>query len=362
MSESAAQEELFFSAGGWPAVLAQLFRREDLSTALAAATLGEILEGRAEPSQIGAFLAAMRTKGESVEEMIGLSRAMQARSARVSVDSGAIDTCGTGGDRSGTVNVSTMAALVAAGAGVLVCKHGGAASSSLAGSADVLRALGVVVDLGPAGVEYCLQEAGIGFCFAPRFHPAMRHAGPIRKALGVATIFNFLGPLCNPAGVTRQVVGVGDQRMAEKMLGVLEANGATDVMVVFGHDGLDELSVCASSTILHSRLVGESYERSVTELDPRSLGVELSDPDALRGGDAEVNAARVHALLGGEEGPQRDFLLLNAAAALQIAGHVGTWEEGLHLAGESIDSGAAMNALLRLIVASKRAAELPAGA
>lgn len=361
MIESAEQAEFFQYSGGWPAVLAQLFRRQDLSIDVAAATLGEILEGRAEASQIGAFLAAMRTKGESVEEMIGLARAMQARSARVTADSRAIDTCGTGGDRSGTVNVSTMAALVAAGAGVLVCKHGGAASSSLSGSADVLAALGVVVDLGPNGVEFCLEEAGIGFCFAPRFHPAMRHAGPIRKSLGVATIFNFLGPLCNPAGVTRQVVGVGDLRMAEKMLGVLEANGAVDVMVVYGHDGLDELSMSAPSTILHSRRVGEHFVREVVELDPRSLGLSFCDPDALRGGDAEVNASRVRALLGGEEGPQRDFLLLNAAAALQIAGHVSSIEDGLLRAAESIDSGAAMNALLRLIVASKRAAELPAG-
>lgn len=357
---SDAEATYFAEFGGWSAVLSRLFAGHDLSIDAATATLGEILEGRAEPSQIGAFVAAMRTKGESVEEIIGLSRAMRERSTPVLAPMSAIDTCGTGGDRSGTVNVSTMAALVAAGAGVIVCKHGGAASSSLSGSADVLGALGVVVDLGPKGVELCLEEAGIGFCFAPRFHPAMRYAGPIRRQLGAPTIFNFLGPLCNPAGVTRQVVGVGDARMAEKLLGVLEANGSTNVMVVYGHDGLDELSVCAPSTILHSVLVEGVYHRSTSELDPRDLGIDLATSEALQGGDAAHNASRVHAVLAGEQGPQRDFLLLNAAAALLVAGVVATLGEGIALASESIDSGAATNALMRLIVASRQASELGA--
>jgi anthranilate phosphoribosyltransferase len=347
----------FELAGGWPLVLSRLFRREDLTTELATAALTEILDGRAKASQIGAFLAAMRTKGESVEEMVGLSRAMQAHAEHLQVSPGAIDTCGTGGDRAGTVNVSTMAALVAAGAGAVVCKHGGAASSSLSGSADVLRALGVAVDLGPEQVAACVEIAGIGFCFAPRFHPAMRHAGPIRAELGVGTIFNFLGPLCNPANVTRQVVGVGDPRMAEKMLLVLEANGAEDVMVVFGHDGLDELSVSATSTILVSKRAADgSFERETLVVDPRSLGINYAQPEALRGGDAVHNAARVHALLDGERGPQRDFLLLNAAAALQVAGLATSLEAGIQLAGDVIDSGAAMEALQRLVAASRELA------
>jgi anthranilate phosphoribosyltransferase len=334
-----------------------LFHREDLTTELATAALTEILEARAKPSQIGAFLAAMRTKGESVEEMVGLSRAMQAHAEHLQVSPGAIDTCGTGGDRAGTVNVSTMAALVAAGAGAVVCKHGGGASSSLSGSADVLRALGVAVDLGPEQVAACVEAAGIGFCFAPRFHPAMRHAGPIRAELGVGTIFNFLGPLCNPAMVTRQVVGVGDPQMAEKMLLVLEANGAEEVMVVFGHDGLDELSVSASSTILASRRAADgSFERETLEVDPRSLGINFAQREALRGGDAVHNAARVHALLGGERGPQRDFLLLNAAAALQVAGLATSLEAGMLLAAEVIDQGAATEALQRLIAISRELA------
>jgi anthranilate phosphoribosyltransferase len=353
-----AEATYFAEFGGWPAVLSQLFSGRDLPIEAATATLGEILEGRAEPSQIGAFAAAMRTKGESIDEIVGLSRAMRERSTPVKAGLGAIDTCGTGGDRSGTVNVSTMAALVAAGAGVEVCKHGGAASSSLSGSADVLGALGVVVDLGAQGVELCLEEAGIGFCFAPRFHPAMRYAGPIRRQLGAPTIFNFLGPLCNPAGVTKQVVGVGDSRMAEKMLGVLEANGSTNVMVVYGHDGLDELSVSAPSTILHSVLIDGSHQRSVIEIDPRELGIDFAPQHELQGGDAGFNATRVHALLAGEVGPQRDFLLINSAAALLVAGLVDTLADGMALAGESVDSGAAMSSLLRLIAASRRASEL----
>jgi anthranilate phosphoribosyltransferase len=353
-ADAATEFELL---GGWPAVLSRLFRREDLTTEIATAALGEILDGRAKPSQVGAFLAAMRTKGESVEEMVGLSRAMQAHAEHLSVAPGAIDTCGTGGDRAGTVNVSTMAALVAAGAGATVCKHGGGASSSLSGSADVLRALGVVIDLGAEQVAACIAEAGIGFCFAQRFHPAMRHAGPIRAELGVGTIFNFLGPLCNPAMVTRQVVGVGDASMAEKMLLVLEANGSTDVMVVFGHDGLDELSISAPSTILSSvRAADGSYDRSERELDPRDFGIDFVNPDELRGGDAAYNAARVHALLGGEPGPQRDFLLLNSAAALQVAGVASSFESGIELAAEAIDSGAATEALKRLVAASNQLA------
>jgi anthranilate phosphoribosyltransferase len=347
----------FELSGGWPSVLSRLFRREDLTTELATSALTEILDGRAKPSQIGAFLAAMRTKGESVEEMIGLSRAMQAHAEHLYVAPGAIDTCGTGGDRSGTVNVSTMAALVAAGAGAVVCKHGGGASSSLSGSADVLRSLGVAVDLGPEQVAACIEAAGIGFCFAPRFHPAMRHAGPIRAELGVGTIFNFLGPLCNPAMVTRQVVGVGDPQMAEKMLLVLEANGADEVMVVFGHDGLDELSVCAPSTILTSRRAADgSFERETLEVDPRSFGLGLAKSEDLHGADAAHNASRVHALLAGERGPQRDFLLLNAAAALKVAGLVASFEAGIDLAGEVIDSGAASAALDRLVSTSRELA------
>lgn len=352
--------EAFLALGGWPGVLSRLFRREDLTGQGATLALGEILDGRASPVQVAAFLSALRTKGESVEEITGLAAAMRGHGESLEVPDGAIDTCGTGGDRSGTVNVSTMAALVAAGAGVPVCKHGGGASSSLSGSADVLRELGVAIDLGPSAVATCVAEVGIGFCFAPRFHPAMRHAGPIRSELRVPTIFNFLGPLCNPAGVLRQVVGVGDATMAEKMLGVLEANGARHVLVVYGHDGLDELTTTGPSTVLESR-VGEDgvRRRSTSELVPEALGLDRARPETLLGGDAAHNAGRARALLSGEAGPQRDFLLMNAAAALLVAGAVSDLGDGVELARATIDSGAATKVLDGLARTSQLLASAP---
>jgi anthranilate phosphoribosyltransferase len=340
--------------GGWPGILGRLTRREDLSSEEAAAALDEILAGGATPAQVGAFVAALRTKGETVEEMTGLVRAMRDRAEPLPLEDAAslVDTCGTGGDRSGSVNVSTMAALVVAGAGSPVCKHGGRAASSATGSADVLEALGVVIDLDPAGVTRCIAEAGIGFCFAPRFHPAMRHAVPVRRELGVATIFNFLGPLANPARVVRQVVGVGDPAMAEKMLGVLEANGAVRAMVVCGRDGLDELSTVAPSTVHELR----DGERRTYELDARELGLPRVRPEWLRGGAPAENADAARQVLAGEEGPHRDIVLLNAAAALVVAGRAGDLAEGLAVGRESLDSGAAATALDRLVSVSQAAA------
>ncbi|MDQ2725497.1 MAG: anthranilate phosphoribosyltransferase, partial [Actinomycetota bacterium] len=245
---------LFETMGSWPGVLGRLARRQDLEADEAAAALAEVLGGDATPAQIAAFVFGLRCKGETVEEMTGLVQAMLAAAETVVVEpmlaDRLVDTCGTGGDRSGTINVSTIAALVLAGAGVPVCKHGGRASSSRAGSADVLETLGVAIDLGPAGVRRCIEEVGIGFCFAPRYHPAMRHAIPIRRELGVATAFNFLGPLANPARLGRQVVGVGDWTMATKVCGVLAANGARHVLVVYGSDGLDELTTTGPSTVV----------------------------------------------------------------------------------------------------------------
>ena len=227
--------------GGWPAILGKILSGQDLTSEEACAALDDVLEGTATAAQIGAFVAGLRAKGESVEEMTGLVRAYRIHGESLEVGVEVVDTCGTGGDRSGTINVSTLSALVVAGAGAVVCKHGGRAASSLAGSADVLEAFGVVIDLGPDGVRRCIGEAGIGFCFAPRFHPAMRFAAPVRRELGVATVFNFVGPLVNPAGATRQVVGVSDPVMALKMLHVLETFGSVHAMVVFGHDGLTSL-------------------------------------------------------------------------------------------------------------------------
>ena len=269
-----------------------------------------------------------------------------------------MDTCGTGGDRSGTINVSTIAALVVAGAGVPVCKHGGRAASSKAGSADVLEALGVVIDLGPSGVLRCIEEAGIGFCFAPRYHPAMRHAVPIRRELGVPTAFNFLGPLANPARVRRQVVGVGDPAMAAKMAQVLAAGGATHVFVVHGADGLDELSTTGPSVMyewrapalrpggggsnVEGRTVGVGDLSIETRtVDPAELGLPVARLADLLGGDAATNAALARRVLGGEPGPRRDVVLLNAAAALAAAGVTDDLADGLARAAASVDEGRA---------------------
>ena len=230
-------------------ILAKLTRGGTLSSDEVDAALAEILEGRVADVQAAGFIVALRTKGESDEELAALVRAMLKYATQVDVAPGAIDTCGTGGDRSGTINVSTLAALIAAGAGAKVVKHGNRAQSSQCGSADVLEALGVAVELGPQGVAKCVDEAGVGFCLAPRYHPAMRFLGPARKELGVPTTFNFLGPLLNPARVRRQAVGVSDETMATKMLGALQALGAERAMVFHGDDGLDELTTTTTSTV-----------------------------------------------------------------------------------------------------------------
>ncbi|MGH9285667.1 MAG: anthranilate phosphoribosyltransferase, partial [Acidimicrobiales bacterium] len=289
--------------GGWPAVLGRLLAKDHLSEAQAAAALSAILAGEASPAQVAAFMIGLRAKGETSEEMGALVRTMLRFAEPVPVDPGIelVDTCGTGGDRAGTVNISTMAALVVAGAGAKVCKHGNRAASSQAGSADVLEALGVAIDLGPQGVARCLAEAGMGFCFAIRFHPALRHAGPVRRELGVPTVFNFLGPLANPARPRRQVIGVSDPAMAETVAGVLEANGATRAMVVFGHDGLDELTTTTTSSVLELR-DGEVHR---FEVDAAALGIPVADRAQLRGGDAGANADLARCILDGERGAHR---------------------------------------------------------
>ncbi|MFZ0172340.1 MAG: anthranilate phosphoribosyltransferase [Acidimicrobiales bacterium] len=347
------------AVGGWARVLGRLFRREDLSASEASAALDSVLAGEASPVLVAALLAGLRTKGETVEEISGLLRSMRARAEPLTIEGELVDTCGTGGDRSGTINVSTISALVLAAAGAKVCKHGNRAISSVAGSADVLEALGVVVDLGPRGVERCVASAGIGFCLAPRFHPAMRHVAPVRRELGVATIFNFLGPLANPASAKRQVIGVGDPAMAERMLAVLEASGTIHAMVVYGHDGLDELSTVTTSTVLETvrrPLASSGYERRTYEVDPGSFGlarVELAD---LQGGPPALNAELAAAVLAGETGPRREFVLLNAAAALVVAGLVDDIGSGIEHAASMLDSGRAAATLERLVTTSHAAA------
>ena len=340
--------------GGWPFILGRLVGGEDLGSAEASAALSEILAGAATSAQIAAFAVSLRMKGETVEEMTGLVRTMLAHAEVVPVPAeiDVVDTCGTGGDRSRSVNVSTMAALVVAGAGARVCKHGNRAMSSLAGSADVLEALGVVIDLGPGAVLRCIEQAGMGFCFAPRFHPALRHAGPTRRELGVATVFNFLGPLANPARPRRQVVGVSNPAMAHKMLGVLEANGATHAMVVYGHDGLDELTTTTTSTMVE---LVDGAVRSVV-VDPRGLGLDPATADDLLGGDAETNAELTRRVLAGEKGPHRDVVVLNAAAGILAAGLAADLEEGLTAAERSLDEGRAADVLARLVKTSQEVA------
>jgi anthranilate phosphoribosyltransferase len=342
--------------GGWAFILGRLAGRHDLTPAEAGAALADVLEGNATPSQLAAFIFGLRCKGETVEEMTGLVRAMLEAAESVPVPAGVqdrlVDTCGTGGDRSGTANISTMAAFVVAGAGAPVCKHGNRAQSSKSGSADVLEALGVVIDLGPAGVARCIDEAGIGFCFAPRFHPSMRHAGPTRRELGVATVFNFLGPLANPARVRRQVVGVSDPTMAPKMVGVLAGNGAVHVLVVHGHDGLDELSTTGPSTVHELR----DGEVTTYVVDPMALGLARSSPAELQGAGAEANAEVARRVLGGEKGAHRDIVLLNAAAGIVVAGLADDLPGALELAGVVVDDGRAASSLERLVRASQASA------
>jgi anthranilate phosphoribosyltransferase len=345
----------------WSTILSRLAAGHDLSVAEARAALGVVFDGEATAAQLAAFIFGLRCKGETVEEMTGMVEAMLAAATPVPVSASLrtrlIDTCGTGGDRSGTINISTIAALVVAGAGVPVCKHGGRAASSQAGSADVLEALGVIIDLGPEGVLRCIEEAGIGFCFAPRYHPAMRHAIPIRREIGVPTAFNFLGPLANPARVTRQMVGVGDPSMAERMCQVLIAGGAVDVAVVYGSDGLDELTTTGPSTLVRW-VAGEGPSGGApvtTTVDPQALGLAPAKPADLKGGDAPVNAAFARRVLEGQRGPHRDIVLLNAAAALLVGGRVRDLVEGLEVAAESIDGGRAAVALERLIATSQMA-------
>src|SRR5579875_1601876 len=276
----------FRALGGWPGALGRIVAGGSLGAEEAAAVVGEVLTGAATPAQTAALLVALRMKGETVEEMTGLVRAMHRHAVPLSVEGDVVDVVGTGGDRLASINVSTLAACIAAGAGARVCKHGNRAASSSVGTADVLEALGVAVDLGPKGVARCVAEAKMGFCFAPRYHPAMRHAGPVRSQLGVPTVLNFLGPLANPAGARRQLVGVSDPAMAPKMAEVLGANGSVHAMVVYADDGLDELSVTSRSHVLEV-VADPGAPRGFTlrswTLEPEELGLARAPMSERRG-------------------------------------------------------------------------------
>ncbi|MFM7537001.1 MAG: anthranilate phosphoribosyltransferase [Acidimicrobiales bacterium] len=346
------ESQPFDAVGGWPGVLGSLIAGHDLDASLAGAAMGQILEGNATPAQIAGFVIALRMKGESVSELSGMLDAMLAAGEPVVLPEGldAVDIVGTGGDRSHSINVSTLSMLVVAGAGVPVCKHGNRAASSSCGAADLLAELGVRIELDPASVAACVAETGVGFCFAPRFHPALRHAGPTRRELGVPTAFNILGPLANPARVRRFALGVADARMAPKMLGVLQSEGAVRALVVHGDDGLDELTTTTTSNVWELR------DGSVTHwiLDPRDLGVARATAPDLRGGDPALNARFARAVLAGDRGPHRDIVVLNAAAGLLVAGRVDDLVEGVQLAGDTIDAGSAAATLDRLVERSTR--------
>ena len=333
----------------WPPVLSRLITGDDLTGPEARAAMDEIMSGRATPAQTAAFIVSLRTKGETAEEITGLVQGM--RDAMIGVDTGGVvvDTAGTGGDRSGTFNISTTAALIAAGAGARVAKHGNRAASSESGSADVLEALGFAIDLPPEATAQMIEETRFGFFFAPRYHPAMRHAGPVRRELGVPTVFNFLGPLCNPAGATRQALGVADPRMAERMIEVLRNLGSEYAFVFYGEDGLDELTVTGPSYIYRLR----GGEITHAEFTPEDFGVPRSPAEALRGGDAARNAGITRDVLSGQPGPARDVSLINAAAAIVAAGLAEGFVEGVEAAAAAVDGGAARDVLERAAALSR---------
>ncbi len=348
----------FDSLGAWPGVLTGILAGTSLTAGQAEVVLGQVLAGHAAPSQIAALAVALRAKGESVDEMTGFVRAMAAHAVPLGLPDGTdvIDTCGTGGDRLRSINVSTIAALVVAATGAKVCKHGGRASSSAVGAADVLEALGVVADLGPNGVARCIDEVGMGFCFAPRFHPAMRYAAPVRKELGIPTVFNYLGPLANPGRARYQVVGVSNPAMADKMLGVLAANGARRAMIVYGDDGLDELSTTGPSTVHELVAAADGrYETSQYRVDPADLGFALAAIEDLRGGDADFNAEAIRRVIAGDASPHRDIAVLNAAAALTVIGRSADLASGVSLASAVIDDGRAARVLDALVRVSQEA-------
>ena len=339
-----SHSEISWSEISWSDTIEHLLAGDDLTEELARDAMSMILEGEAAPAQIAGLLVAMRAKGPSTDELVGFLTAMQDAAEQVPVDAERlclIDTCGTGGDGHETINISTTAALVVAGAGGKVCKHGNRAVSSASGSADVLEALGINIEMGPDGVAESIAEVGIGFCFAPRFHPAMRHAGPARKDLGIPTFFNFLGPLANPARVQRQLIGASDYVVAEAIADVLERLGHRHAMVVVGHDGLDELSADAPADVIHLK----DGEIARYELDPSKFGINSPPADAIRGGDARSNAESAVAVLNGEQGPKRDVVALNAAAGLVVADLAADMEEGLEMAASSLDSGEALSVL-----------------
>jgi anthranilate phosphoribosyltransferase len=318
----------------------------------AATAFEQMMSGEATPSQMGALLMALRVRGETVDEITGAVSVMRAKMLRVAAPAGAVDVVGTGGDASGSYNISTCAALIVAGAGVPVAKHGNRALSSRSGAADVLTALGVNINLSPEAIGRCIAEAGIGFMFAPAHHPAMKNVAATRVELGTRTIFNLLGPLSNPAGVRRQMIGVFSNHWTKPLALVLKNLGAEKVWVVHGSDGLDEITTSGPTSVVAL----EDGHITAFEISPEQFGLHKVKPEALRGGDAETNAKAVLDVLQGKPSAFRDVALLNAAAALVVAGNAKDLKDGLHAAAHSVDSGEAEGRLDRLIKVSNTAA------
>jgi anthranilate phosphoribosyltransferase len=327
------------------ALIGKVATGASLSREEAANAFDVMMSGEATPSQMGGLLMGLRVRGETVDEITGAVTTMRAKMLRVEAPPDAIDVVGTGGDASGSYNISTCAALIVAGAGVPVAKHGNRALSSRSGAADVLAALGVRIDLTPEAITRCINEAGIGFMFAPAHHPAMKHVGPTRVELATRTIFNLLGPLSNPAGVKRQMIGVFSRQWIEPLAHVLKNLGSERVYVVHGSDGLDEITTCGPTSIAAL----ENGQVKIFEVAPEDVGLPKASPEALRGADAAANAAALLAVLKGAKGPFRDVAVFNAAAALVVAGRANSLKDGLSIAKKSLDSGEAEGRLDRLI-------------
>lgn len=334
-------------------ILTAIAEGETLTERQAEAAMDVMLRGEASPEGIAGLLMGLRARGETLDELVGFTRAMRRHAIPVDVgDLDPIDLCGTGGDHSGTFNISTAASFVAAGAGVPVAKHGNKGVSSSSGSADVLSSLGVRADLGADEAAACLRETGIAFLFAPQFHPALRHVGPVRRALGVRTFFNILGPLCNPAGVKRQLVGAFSEQVARQMAQILMRLGSEHVVVVFAHDGLDELSTTSPTTVFQTG--SDAFEGGLLEQEvvPERYGLARVSAAALQGGTPDENAEIVRGVLAGTGGPQTDIVLLNAAYALLASAEFGALDDCLAAARESVASGAALAKLDALVAAS----------
>jgi len=338
----------------FPSLIEKLRRQEDLTTSEAAAAMAAIMKGEAAQAQIAGLLVGLAMKGERPAELVGFAQTMRANAVTLTPPAGTVfDTCGTGGDRSGTFNISTAAAIVLGACGMRIAKHGNRSVSSQCGSADVLEALGVNIAATPVIVEQCLNEVGVAFLFAPTFHPAMKHAAQARKDLGVRTAFNLLGPLTNPARPTRQIVGVPRPELTELLARSLSLLGSERAWVVHGADGLDELSTTGYTKVSECR--GDAVQTFYVH--PADFGLQKATPESLKGGNAATNAAIVRAVLDGEPGPPRDVVLLNAGAALFVAGHAETVKAGIATSANAIDSGKSAATLKKLIEASNRGAQ-----